>query len=168
MDFSFEKTHSAYMLFYEHADMDRESYESFQIQLPQELKTSIWADNYQFFLDKLIFDPSYINFMWQFCSSVPKSISSDVLFHSTKLAASFLLETLVHWREKVHMKGWLELIVYGFEHSSSACEWFLDNMASDDWWPQQLFIKCPTQHIRQVWIKFYFVKAEKHLYFHKE
>lgn len=29
-------------------------------------------------------------------------------------------------------------------------KWFLDHMAEDDWWPQQILIKCPNQVVRQV------------------
>ena len=29
-------------------------------------------------------------------------------------------------------------------------QWFLDTMAVDDWWPQQILIKCPNQVVRQV------------------
>lgn len=32
----------------------------------------------------------------------------------------------------------------------AACEWFLDHMASDDWWPIQILIKCPNQMVRQM------------------
>ena len=150
MDFSFEKTHSAYMLFYEHSDMDKEPQQTQNIKIPNDLQAAIWEDNYQFLQDKLVFDASYFNFIWQFCNTIPKTISTDMTFYSTKLATSFLLETLVHSREKPHMKGWVELLMYGFEHSQSVCEWFLDSMSRDDWWLQQLFIRCPAQHIRQV------------------
>lgn len=150
MDFSFEKTHSAYMLFYEHCDMDKEPRQTQKVSLPKDLRDLIWEDNYQFLQDKLVFEPAYFNFIWQFCSAVPKSIGTEVTFNSTKLATSFLLETLVHSREKPHMKGWVELLMYGFEHCPKVCEWFLNHMSDDDWWLQQLFIKCPAQHIRQV------------------
>lgn len=150
MDFSFEKTHSAYMLFYEHSDMEKQARKTRNIKVSKELQDGIWEDNYQFLQDKLVFEPSYFNFIWQFCNSIPKTIPSDIVFHSTKLAISFFSETLLHSREKPNMKGWVELLRYGFEHSQSACEWFLDNMAQDDWWLQQLFIRCPGQSIRQV------------------
>lgn len=150
MDFSFEKTHSAYMLFYEHSDMEKQARKTRNIKVSKELQDGIWEDNYQFLQDKLVFEPSYFNFIWQFCNSIPKTIPSDIVFHSTKLAISFFSETLLHSREKPNMKGWVELLRYGFEHSQSACEWFLDNMAQDDWWLQQLFIRCPGQSIRQM------------------
>ena len=47
MDFSFEKTHSAYMLFYEHADMDKEVRQTEKIPLPHGLNEMVWEDNYQ-------------------------------------------------------------------------------------------------------------------------
>lgn len=29
-------------------------------------------------------------------------------------------------------------------------QWFLDQMADDNWWPMQILIKCPNQIVRQV------------------
>lgn len=150
MDFSFEKTHSAYMLFYEHCQLETENRLPDKISIPETLQEQIWDDNYQFLQDKLVFEPAYFNFVWQFCYNIPRTIKNDVLFHTVKLAASFLLETLVHSREKVQIKGWVDLLVHGFDRSQPACEWFLDHMAEDDWWFQQLFIRCPLQHIRQM------------------
>ncbi|XP_065661314.1 ubiquitin carboxyl-terminal hydrolase 34 isoform X2 [Hydra vulgaris] len=149
MDFSFEKTHSAYMLFYEHSEMDKEIQTS-HINLPKDLQEMISEDNHQFLQDKLVFEPNYFSFLWQFCNNIPKTLSVSVTFHVTKLAISFLLETLVHSREKPHIKNWVELIVNGFDNSQSACEWFLDSMTQDDWWLQQMFVKCPAQHLRQM------------------
>ena len=153
MDFSFEKTHSAYMLFYEHSSMEHEEQPPKRVKLSEELQQWIWEDNVQFLRDKLIFDTTYFNFMWQFCSSVPKTIedgSDHLNYFSIKVAVSFLLETLVHSREKPYMKRWMELIMRGFEKCGPACEWMLDYIAGDDWWLQQLFVKCPVQLIRQV------------------
>lgn len=150
MDFSFEKTHSAYMLFYEHCNMDNKPRLPKRVPIPMHLKEQIWEDNFQFLQDKLVFDPSYFNFMWQFCYNIPRTIKADMLFHTIKLATSFLLETLVHSRDKLNVKGWVELLVHGFDRSPPSCEWFLDNMAQDDWWLQQLMVRCPLQHIRQV------------------
>ena len=105
MDFSFEKTHSAYMLFYEHCQLDNEDRLPKTISIPRELQEQIWADSYQFFQDKLVYDPTYFNFIWAFCHHVPRTIEKDVLFHTFKLSCSFVLETLVHSREKMNMKG---------------------------------------------------------------
>ena len=29
-------------------------------------------------------------------------------------------------------------------------QWFLDHMAQDDWWPQQILIRCPQPVVRQL------------------
>lgn len=152
MDVSFEKTHSAYMLFYEHVSMTEEVHPIEKVALGQDLQDWIWEDNAQFLRDKLVFDISYFNFIWQFCNTIPKSISTSVpvTYFSIKLATSFLLETFVHSREKPHMKSWMELLLSGLERCHPACEWFLDAMGGDDWWLQQMFIKCPAQPLRQV------------------
>jgi len=152
MDVSFEKTHSAYMLFYEHVSMSEIDQPPRRLKLQQELQDWIWEDNVQFLHDKLIFDMGYFNFMWQFCHSIPKTIGTkhSVNYLSIKLAASFLLETLVHSREKPHMKTWMEMLLGGLEKCHAACEWLLDSMGGDDWWLQQMFIKCPAQPLRQM------------------
>uniref|UniRef100_A0A2H1VQW4 ubiquitinyl hydrolase 1 n=1 Tax=Spodoptera frugiperda TaxID=7108 RepID=A0A2H1VQW4_SPOFR len=103
MDFSFEKTNSAYMLFYEwspprsHRGSDcglqeeaqsstaeetspsssverRSSDSSPTIKLPPDLLKWIWDDNMQFLHDKNIFQHAYFTFMGQMCSSVPQSL----------------------------------------------------------------------------------------------
>ena len=159
MDVSFEKTHSAYMLFYEHSSMSEEEQPPKQVKLRQELQNWIWEDNMQFLRDKLVYDLSYFNFMWQFCHSVPKSIntSASVMYFSIKLATSFLLETFFHSREKPHMKNWMEVLLGGLEKCHAACEWLLDTMGGDDWWLQQMFIKCPAQPLRQVHYRLVFL-----------
>ncbi len=43
------------------------------------------------------------------------------------------------------MLQWIELTTKQFNACPAACEWFLDAMAEDDWWPQQILIKCPNQ-----------------------
>ncbi|XP_072930018.1 ubiquitin carboxyl-terminal hydrolase puf isoform X2 [Epargyreus clarus] len=102
MDFSFEKTNSAYMLFYELSPprpprgSDSGQLEEAQsstaeespspsverrssdpppaIALPPDLLKWIWDDNMQFLHDKNIFQHAYFTFMGQMCSSVPQSL----------------------------------------------------------------------------------------------
>ncbi|CAH0594132.1 unnamed protein product [Chrysodeixis includens] len=103
MDFSFEKTNSAYMLFYEWSpprsqrgsdcgqqeeaqsstaeeaspspSVERRSSEAnATVRLPPDLLKWIWDDNMQFLHDKNIFQHAYFTFMGQMCSSVPQSL----------------------------------------------------------------------------------------------
>ncbi|KAJ0173738.1 hypothetical protein K1T71_010887 [Dendrolimus kikuchii] len=103
MDFSFEKTNSAYMLFYElspprsqrgsdcgqqeeaqsstaeesstSSSLERRSSDATpSIKLPPDLLKWIWDDNMQFLHDKNIFQHTYFTFMGQMCSSVPQSL----------------------------------------------------------------------------------------------
>lgn len=152
MDLSFEKTHSAYMLFYERNSPNTEVEEVPPITLSPDLADWIWQDNIQFLHDKHIFDTTYFNFIWLLCSSLPPTLpdSQEVILSNIKLSTSFLLETLVHSKEKLLLKNWSELLVGHLESSSSACEWFLNMLAVDDWWLQQMFVKCPVQTIRHV------------------
>ena len=97
MDFSFEKTHSAYMLFYERYDPNQKDLlsETPNVELNQELADWIWHDNIQFLHDKHVFDTTYFNFMWLICSNIPPSIleSKEVMLSNVKLGNFFFLYT---------------------------------------------------------------------------
>ncbi|KAL9953976.1 hypothetical protein ACROYT_G041461 [Oculina patagonica] len=156
MDFSFEKTHSAYMLFYERCDPNEKDLlaETPNVELNQELADWIWHDNIQFLHDKHVFDTTYFNFMWLICSNIPPSVpdSNEVVLSNVKLGTSFLLETLVHAKEKVLIKNWADLLLTQYAQSSVVCEWFLQTLASEDWLLQVL-VKCPIQSIRHMFAR---------------
>ena len=48
------------------------------------------------------------------------------------------------------MLQWIEIATKLFNTDSRCCEWFMNTMADDDWWPQQILIKCPNHTVRQV------------------
>ncbi|KAL3205409.1 hypothetical protein MRX96_011301 [Rhipicephalus microplus] len=172
MDFSFEKTNSAYMLFYERcssekpdgkkstaqtasekpADTSLEPKPETTLRLPSELAEWIWQDNMQFLQDKSIFDHTYFNFLYQMCGSIPQTLScgEEATLLAARLGTSFVLETLIHAKEKPTMAQWIELLTKQFNASKGACEWFLDHMAEDECWPVQILIKCPNQVVRQL------------------
>jgi len=50
------------------------------------------------------------------------------------------------------MLQWIEIATKLFNTDSRCCEWFMNTMAEDDWWPQQILIKCPNHTVRQVTI----------------
>lgn len=45
---------------------------------------------------------------------------------------------------------WVELLTKQFNASQEACEWFLQHMSQDQWWPVQVLIQCPNQMVRQM------------------
>ncbi|RMC07970.1 hypothetical protein DUI87_15442 [Hirundo rustica rustica] len=136
MDFSFEKTHSAYMLFYKRMEPEEENGKDYKFDVSSELLEWIWHDNMQFLQDKNIFEHTYFGFMWQLCSSIPSTLPDPK-------AVSLMTA-------KPTMLQWIELLTKQFNNSQAACEWFLDRMADDDWWPMQILIKCPNQIVRQM------------------
>nr|XP_054759302.1 ubiquitin carboxyl-terminal hydrolase 34-like [Lytechinus pictus] len=158
MDFSFEKTHSAYMLFYKQCDPEEEEPKEkvkppeTTVDLSKEIAEWIWEDNTRYLQDSYIFDLNYMNFMWQVCNFLPATLPNpqEVQLIASKLTTSFMLETLIHSKEKPNTKQWMELMTNQFHTCPLACEWFLDYMATDDWWPQQILIKCPIQTCRQL------------------
>lgn len=156
MDFSFEKTHSAYMLFYERCDPNQKDMlsEMTSTELNQELADWIWHDNIQFLHDKHVFDTTYFNFMWFICSNIPPSLpeSKEVMLSNVKLGTSFLLETLVHAKEKLLIKNWADLLLSQYEQSSLACLWLLETLTSEDWL-LQVMVKCPIQNIRHMFAR---------------
>lgn len=126
MDFSFEKTNSAYMLFYEYAQQQRNddcstsstlttpgsetsltsNAEVPVIELSKELEEWIWKDNMHFIQDKNIFEHTYFNFMWQMCGYIPQTLihlKPDVTQHAAQLSTSFFMETFIHAKEKPTM-----------------------------------------------------------------
>ena len=42
------------------------------------------------------------------------------------------------------------LLQLRFVFPQAAREWFLDHMATDEWWSIQILIKCPNQIVRQM------------------
>uniref|UniRef100_A0A3B5M3R9 Ubiquitin carboxyl-terminal hydrolase 34 n=1 Tax=Xiphophorus couchianus TaxID=32473 RepID=A0A3B5M3R9_9TELE len=152
MDFSFEKTHSAYMLFYKRVELEEENGKDFSFDVSPDLLEWIWHDNMQFLQDKNIFEHTYFGFMWQLCSSIPSTLPDPkaVSLMTAKLSTSFVLETFIHSKEKPTMLQWIELLTKQFNNNQAACEWFLDRMADDNWWPMQILIKCPNQIVRQM------------------
>ncbi|XP_028316758.1 ubiquitin carboxyl-terminal hydrolase 34 isoform X2 [Gouania willdenowi] len=152
MDFSFEKTHSAYMLFYKRVELEEENGKDFSFDVSPDLLEWIWHDNMQFLQDKNIFEHTYFGFMWQLCSSIPNTLPDPkaISLMTAKLSTSFVLETFIHSKEKPTMLQWIELLTKQFNNSQAACEWFLDQMADDNWWPMQILIKCPNQIVRQM------------------
>ncbi|MGH0139449.1 UNVERIFIED_CONTAM: hypothetical protein FKN15_063912 [Acipenser sinensis] len=136
MDFSFEKTHSAYMLFYKRVEMEEENGKECKFDVSSDLLEWIWHDNMQFLQDKNIFEHTYFGFMWQLCSSIPSTLPDP--------------KAISLMTAKPTMLQWIELLTKQFNNSQAACEWFLDRMADDDWWPMQILIKCPNQIVRQM------------------
>ncbi|XP_076442216.1 ubiquitin carboxyl-terminal hydrolase 34-like isoform X2 [Babylonia areolata] len=164
LDLSYEKTNSAYMLLYTRVRKNRPA-RKFNFELSPELAAHIWEDNMQYLKDRNIFEHSYFNFIWQVCGYLPNTmpkapndtaIPNDVLLKATQLTASFVLETLIHSKEKPTMVQWIETLTKHFNKCHDACEWFLDHMANDDWWISQIFIKCPTTMVRQLFHRLLF------------
>ncbi|KAG8236171.1 hypothetical protein J437_LFUL013437, partial [Ladona fulva] len=169
MDFSFEKTNSAYMLFYEWCG--RGAYTTIKkeepnhsanvpvqnplpsFELSKELEDWIWRDNMHFLRDKNIFEHTYFHFMWQVCGHVPQTLpnfGTDITEMAAKLSTSFFVETFIHAKEKPTMVQWVELLTKQFNSSQAACEWFLDHMATHDCWPVRVLVRCPNQMVRQM------------------
>ncbi|XP_039283222.1 ubiquitin carboxyl-terminal hydrolase 34 isoform X3 [Nilaparvata lugens] len=171
MDLSFEKTNSAYMLFYEWTRGDageggskeegegvsggpgvQHTQEAPHITLSTELEGWIWQDNMHFLQDKNIFEHTYFQFMWQICGYIPQTLTNceEVTQMAAQLTTTFFMETFIHAKEKPTMVQWMELLTKQFVVSGVACEWFLQHMAHNSWWPVQILIKCPNQIVRQM------------------
>ena len=68
--------------------------------------------------------------MWQMCSYLHNTLDTDsdsdgeesVALLAAKLTASFVLETLIHAKEKPTMLQWIELLTKQFNSCQPACE----------------------------------------------
>lgn len=168
MDLSYEKTHSAYMLFYEKVKpkiIENENEEvkmevSEENPIASELINWIWEDNMHFIHDRNTFEHSYFNFIWQMCDYIPRSFFhthtkekqtlNNLNLLATKLGASFILETYIHAKEKPSMLQWIELLTKYFNGNKDACKWILEHMYEDLCWTGKVFLKCPNSTIRQM------------------
>ncbi|RNA21406.1 ubiquitin carboxyl-terminal hydrolase 34, partial [Brachionus plicatilis] len=102
-DLSFEKTNSAYMLFYKKRGGGR-SHETAAAAArcnDRSLLCQIWHDNLRFVTDRLLFDTAYFDFVHELCQL---SVTGPALrLRGGQLAITFFLQTLVHSREKHRM-----------------------------------------------------------------
>ncbi|ESO90146.1 hypothetical protein LOTGIDRAFT_164457, partial [Lottia gigantea] len=135
MDFSFEKTNSAYMLFYESCPPKKNEDTTvakvdepvkYNFELSHELSQWIWQDNTQFLQDKNLFEHNYFGFMWQICGYIPTTLkdeNNEVGLKAAQLSLSFVLETMIHSKEKPTMIQWIELLTKKqFNACPQACE----------------------------------------------
>ena len=69
--------------------------------------------------------------MWQMCSCLHTTLATEsdepqeedsVALLAAKLTASFVLETLIHAKEKPTMLQWIELLTKQFNSCQPACE----------------------------------------------
>ena len=170
MDLSFEKTNSAYMLFYEKQKPVRKSpldatnkSIANQTNDGDELIKSIWTDNIKFMNDKQILEHAYFNFVWQMCDHVSRTIlmseqqtvneevAETSLFHAIKLGVSFVLDVYVHARDKANMLQWIDLLVKQLNDSREACSWLLDYMCvAGSSSCAKIFFKCPNSPVRHM------------------
>lgn len=88
--------------------------------------------------------------MWQMCGHIPQTLLSSATAKAAELSTTFFIETFIHAKEKPTMVQWVELVTKQFNACPKACEWFLDHMAKDTWWPVQVLLKCPNQMVRQM------------------
>lgn len=185
MDLSFEKSNSAYMLFYEKKHLNKNSLKFESVHpietihpLSNDLMKSIRTDNMNFMNDKQILDHAYFNFMWQMCDYVPREIicgpdvNSMLQFTETsfilavKLGMSFLLEVYVHARDKPNIIQWIELLIKYFNASKQACLWFISNLcdeyeSSGFQWCSKIFFKCPNSALRHMFQRLFLVALNK-------
>jgi hypothetical protein len=122
-------------------------------EMPVTLRNWILNDNYQFNRDKSLFEHSYFHFMWQVCAYIPQTTtcSLPVHLHSTQLATAFVVETLIHSKEKPTIANWIELLTKQFNANPDACEWLIDHISEHYFqWPVQILFRCPNQMVRQL------------------
>ncbi len=169
VDYAFEKSHSAYMLFYERSvDLMRSEDKASLIQSslsPSEtFCASINTDNLQLRHDRTLFDKNYFEFLYKFNDVVTKTFpaagdskSSNFEFQRAKLSTTFVLETLVHSRESPSINFWLEFVNSLYSDCVDVCKWLVKHLSQNDWWLNQVLIRCPSAHIRGLFHKLIFL-----------
>lgn len=146
------------MLFYERIDDVESPEDDMKIEecsinngISNSLMNWIWDDNISFLRDQFIFEHSYFDFIWKVCAQVPQTLSTTFSVKATEIAAElatlFLLETLIHAKEKPTIANWIELLTKQFNNSLNACEWLINYLANCDWWSIQILFKCSNQMV---------------------
>ena len=179
-DCSIEKTNSAYMLFYERIETEGgtnrseekdKSIHSISDGISGSLMDWIWDDNISFLRDQFIFEHNYFDFIWQVCAQVPQTLTSNFSTQSTliaaRLATYFVLETLIHAKEKPTIAQWIELLTKQFNNSPQACEWLINHLSENDWWSIQILFKCSNQMVIYIINLMPFVLIINFLYIHR-
>ncbi|CAF4241140.1 unnamed protein product [Rotaria socialis] len=183
LDFQFEKTHSAYMLFYERIDTPStitttsniptlQLKDSIPYAIPKDISDWIWEDNRRFVRDRHLFDHHYFTFMWTLCHH-PAPVNTLVIKqddqqeHSDKsgsitesydmlpmqLAITFVFETYIHAKDKPTMTGWVEYLCKQFTACKPVAVWFLAHMTQDDTWLTKVLVRCPNHTIRHMFAR---------------
>ncbi len=172
MDMSFEKTNSAYMLFYEKRKKNLVVSKCNEICLKElqpshnNLFKTIWDDNRRLIRDRYIFETSYFNFVWELCDSLPSYHKNaienididqvndgddDATFYAAKLAITFILDVYIHSRDKSYLINWNDLLMKLFGSSKKACKWFLTHLiVTNMYWCTKIFFKCPNIAMRHL------------------
>uniref|UniRef100_A0A1I8I8U7 USP domain-containing protein n=1 Tax=Macrostomum lignano TaxID=282301 RepID=A0A1I8I8U7_9PLAT len=119
------------------------------------------ADRWLWFNDSEVrpFDPSQIPvecFGGEVCAYLRNTVPSDdqVFFKTARLTCSFILETLVHAKEKLNLVQWIEIMDKMLILCPPVCDWFLATMAEDDWWLRQILVACPSPKMREIFSRF--------------
>ncbi|CAF3593955.1 unnamed protein product [Rotaria socialis] len=183
LDFQFEKTHSAYMLFYERIDTPStitttsniptlQLKDSIPYAIPKDISDWIWEDNRRFVRDRHLFDHHYFTFMWTLChhpapvntlvikqddqqepSDKSGSITESYDMLPMQLAITFVFETYIHAKDKPTMTGWVEYLCKQFTACKPVAVWFLAHMTQDDTWLTKVLVRCPNHTIRHMFAR---------------
>ena len=150
-DLAYEKTNSAYMLFYKKRSTFTKSHTITSKCNDQILLNEIWSDNIKLITDRLIFEKCYFNFVFEVCDLALKS--PQLTLPGAQLALTFFLETFIHSREKHQLIQWIDML-----NKLSACEqicrWLLDRLIRQSDWLCKILIKCPQVSISNTFQKF--------------
>ena len=170
VDYAFEKSHSAYMLFYERSvDLmrgeDKTSLLQSNLNPPKLFSDAINADNLQLRHDRTLFDKNYFELLYKFNDVVAKTLptpgdsKSAVHFdlQRAKLSTTFVLETLVHSRESPSINFWLDFLSSLYSDCVEVCKWLIRHLAHNDWWLNQVLVRCSSAHIRALFQKLIFL-----------
>lgn len=155
------KTNNAYMLFYERVSLNdsRKELKSMEINIPPSIYSAIESENQKFLRDCLLFDVNYFQFLLQFGTNVPRLISkphTEVIVTTDvgKVCASFILEVLLHSREKPELSQWVELLFRIISSCRPSQLWLIDFMTTESKWITQYLFLCTDKIVRNLFIKF--------------
>jgi ubiquitin carboxyl-terminal hydrolase 34 len=127
-------------------------------------------DNSHLTHNKHIFSQEYCTLMWK-VASMPFSLPADkasgsadarlqtdteLRLSASQLAASFVLETLVHARDRSQLTMWIDFLREQISADNRLGCWFAERIADPDClWAQKLFLQSPVPEARAAAVAIY-------------
>ena len=114
-----------------------------------EIFDEVWRGNMAFLSQKNLFDPNFFEFVGDLVSSASVNADEERLFAALQLATRFVVEVLMHSRDKGGLPQWMDLLNELYTQSMRGCRWFLAELIRVPRWRVQILLYCNVADTRK-------------------